>query len=598
MKFNKILIYNIFLFFVLAFIYSSILTVGENKNEQLEPDWIKLGSPYFGEANKVFIKSDAVYVVGGRSILKYDTNANLIWANDIGMDGNSVFVTNDSVYIVGENDLPKGYDAFLIKYDIDGNYQWEKIWGSNNVESAKELFVYENYIYVMGVVWNEGYQNDVFILKYNNNGNLLWEKTWGWNFENCPYSMYFDGNSFYIAGQTMDSYDYIFTLSSYWKQNLNSGSVDYELRTEFKKFNYTIDIDTNIEKCSNKSWRTFDEPYSYRFEDNGSIVNVYKDTYHNAFLAKFDMSGNEQWSRIWGTSSYDGAYAVSGNSEEIYITGETTFFSTSEIPRNEDTFLAKYDTDGNLIWNRTWGGKDRDVGIALSVNKNNITICCLQSRSCRAIPYLLRYDSEGNLIWEKKFDYSDMTKIRSIFIDDHDIYLGGSYDHLDGCELEYGNGFLIKYNDSTEYSLFNKPIAHIWVESFEGYTDKNFHVHAKQSQSENPLKIKWEWGDNSSSISKSTDLYFWNNSHIYSDPGDYTITLTIFDENGENGTYFVKIKILPNNEESKIEDSKNNESKLLLMSFENCLIIALSLFLFVLIILLLYKNKKSKKEKS
>lgn len=102
---------------------------------------------------------------------------------------------------------------------------------------------------------------------------------------------------------------------------------------------------------------------------------------HDIYLAKYSPSGVFLWVRTAGGSSGDYAHALAvdgaGNS---YLTGEmelTTRFGSVALSSSgsNDVFVAKYDTNGNLIWaKKLGGGGGSDQGLGISVSGGNVYI--------------------------------------------------------------------------------------------------------------------------------------------------------------------------------------------------------------------------------
>lgn len=102
---------------------------------------------------------------------------------------------------------------------------------------------------------------------------------------------------------------------------------------------------------------------------------------HDIYIAKYSPAGVFQWVRTAGGSSGDYAHALAvdgaGNS---YLTGEyelTTRFGSVALSSNgsNDVFVAKYDTNGNLIWaKKLGGGGGSDQGLGISLSNGNVYI--------------------------------------------------------------------------------------------------------------------------------------------------------------------------------------------------------------------------------
>jgi hypothetical protein len=91
------------------------------------------------------------------------------------------------------------------------------------------------------------------------------------------------------------------------------------------------------------------------------------------FLAKFDSNGNHLWSKRFGGSNWDESLSVSiDSSGNVYITG---YFGSSYIDfgggvlNGPGIFLAKFDSDGKHLWSKSFvGGTGKSVSVDSSGN--------------------------------------------------------------------------------------------------------------------------------------------------------------------------------------------------------------------------------------
>jgi hypothetical protein len=100
---------------------------------------------------------------------------------------------------------------------------------------------------------------------------------------------------------------------------------------------------------------------------------------YDIFVAKFDSNGTLLWANRGGGSGWDVCNGIAvDNNCNCYITGgiqggPTTFGSTTLTSAgNYDVFVAKYDTNGNFGWASASGGTsdDRATGISVDVLGN------------------------------------------------------------------------------------------------------------------------------------------------------------------------------------------------------------------------------------
>ena len=223
-------------------------------------------------------------------------------------------------------------DAFIAKFDVDGNNVWVKRAGGSSIDEYTGVAVDTlGNVYVTGFfnVWmhfgedpadptfdlySNG-MNDMVIAKYNSNGDIVWFKNAGGVFEDFGQSIHSDllGNT-YIAGS--------FQGISTWG---------------------------NITKTSKGS--------------------------DDAFVAKYSSDGVVQWvNQIGGYSQDFASDVVVDISESAFVTGdfqdEVTFDNGLTFTSNgmTDAFIAKYDFRGDFVWAKQIGGPLFDKGTSLDID--------------------------------------------------------------------------------------------------------------------------------------------------------------------------------------------------------------------------------------
>src|SRR5207247_2073037 len=94
----------------------------------------------------------------------------------------------------------------------------------------------------------------------------------------------------------------------------------------------------------------------------------------DAFVQKYDANGNLLWTKQFGTSALDQATGISGDSSGLYVTGFTSGALTGSNAGQEDVFLRKYDTSGNVVWTRQFGTNKSDEATAISADSSGVYI--------------------------------------------------------------------------------------------------------------------------------------------------------------------------------------------------------------------------------
>ena len=120
----------------------------------------------------------------------------------------------------------------------------------------------------------------------------------------------------------------------------------------------------------------------------------------NVLLLKFDSNGNMLWQKTWGGTfdNFGRGVAVDG-SGNIYVTGDTDSFGFSR-----DVFLLKFNSTGSLLWQKTWGGTSYDLGEGVAVDSLGniyVTGTTWSFGAGGADILLLKFDTSGALVWQK-----------------------------------------------------------------------------------------------------------------------------------------------------------------------------------------------------
>jgi hypothetical protein len=121
------------------------------------------------------------------------------------------------------------------------------------------------------------------------------------------------------------------------------------------------------------------------------------------FLVKFAPDGSLVWQRIWNGTTVRGlgrtgvALAVDGS---VYVTGVST-------NNGNDAVLLKFDANGTLLWERTWGGADSDSSLAVAAAPDGSAYIAGTATSFGPSSsglFVVKFDSLGNLVWQRISD--------------------------------------------------------------------------------------------------------------------------------------------------------------------------------------------------
>jgi hypothetical protein len=134
----------------------------------------------------------------------------------------------------------------------------------------------------------------------------------------------------------------------------------------------------------------------------------------DVWLIKTDADGNKLWEKTFGGIRDDRGHSVQQTSDGGFILlGWTESFDAREA----DVWLIKTDASGNIEWDRTFGGSDRDKGSSVQQTSDGGFILVGYTESFGAgwaDVWLIKTDADGNKLWEKTFGGSGLDSGSSV----------------------------------------------------------------------------------------------------------------------------------------------------------------------------------------
>jgi len=121
------------------------------------------------------------------------------------------------------------------------------------------------------------------------------------------------------------------------------------------------------------------------------------------FLVKFAADGSLVWQRIWNGTTVRGLGRTGvalGAGNSVYVTGVST-------NNGNDAVLLKFDVNGTLLWERTWGGPDSDTSLAVAAAPDGSAYIAGTATSFGPSSlslFVVKFDSLGNLVWQRISD--------------------------------------------------------------------------------------------------------------------------------------------------------------------------------------------------
>lgn len=307
-------------------------------------------------------------------------------------------------------------------------------------------------VYVTGYTYgNLGGTNaglgDAYLTQYDTSGTLLWTRQTGSSADDYANDVAVDiaGNA-YVTGYTSGNLGGANVgLQDVFVAKYNtSGTLLWMLQTGSPAEDYAMDVAVD----------TAGNAYVAGYT-RGSLAgaNAGQD---DIYLAKYDASGIQLWTRQIGTSTQDFAMGVAvDDAGNAYITGHTFGSLGAANAGLADICLVKYDAVGVRLWTRQFGTSRGDYanGVAVDVSGNTyITGYTLGNlggtNAGHADICLVKHDAEGSRLWTRQFGTSEQDYAMGVAVDDsgNACITGYTSGSLGGTNAGDFDAFVSKYD--------------------------------------------------------------------------------------------------------------------------------------------------------
>jgi hypothetical protein len=332
------------------------------------------------------------------------------------------------------------FDAFLMKYTPDGTKLWGTYIGGISVDRAYGVTYKNGFVYICGNSFSPNFAtpgvhqtinmngDDAFLAKFDNNGNRIWCTYYGGELHDFAESVVIDNqDNLYITGHTR-SFTNIATLGAHQEVFLgvsagflakfnNQGQLIWGTYygTSFQEgWGLAIDNQQNIVFGGfTSSSSGIASPGAHQTSLAGNM---------DAFLVKFNPAGQRLWGTYFGGPADDFGYDVCVDpSNNIYLMGNTSsatgmaFGSGYQTQPGsvDDGFLAKFSPAGALQWSTYIGGNEAEYLKAIAPYFNDGLILVGKTQSANVASQsalvsslqgeydglLMKISPDGNLEW-------------------------------------------------------------------------------------------------------------------------------------------------------------------------------------------------------
>lgn len=411
---------------------------------------------------------------------------------DINDDGDIFvfFSTESNDYFISNNNGER--DLFLSKLNSTGDTVWTKIIGGSDWDMALDVLATDDGgCFIAGYTYSKDYDmeshndsgsgSDAFVAKYDADGNKIWLQTYG-------------GTEF-LGITSSDKINSISLLSNgnilaVGQTNSQNGDLSSEFNLETFYVGMVIEINAingDVEQIKKLWWTNHDEYNSdhivkgFELEDESGFMFFGESMYapfgaDKLWLVKTDNNYNIAWQKEFGSSSYNIGYSacLKGNLLTIAAAIQSANGDfVGEVYGDSDVWVGTIDMDGNIVKQNILGGSMGEMVFDM-------------------IPTYQGYILAGFTNSTDFYGSGDNSTVSDFWLlhidDDLDTistpYKNGGTDSDALTGVAYANGKLVvtgrtSSNDSLIY--YNYGGRDIWVAEFTGLVSENFNDHIGQT---------------------------------------------------------------------------------------------------------------------
>jgi len=373
--------------------------------------------------------------------------------------------------------------AFLLcafsAFSQDPSIIWQKTIGGSLDDTGNAFELTSDGGYILGgfsssnisgeKTENSNGQIDLWLVKIDASGNIMWQNTIGGSGDDFLISIKQTSDGGYIVGASSDS-----NISGDKTEN-SRGGLDYWI--------LKLDSSGNIvwQKTYGGAQPEF-ETYVVETTDGGYFVGGYSDSdvsgdktdptngQRDYWALKLNSTGAIVWQNSIGGSLVDRPQMAFQAADGGYVMGGYSFsgISGDKTQANQgvtDNWIVKLDSNGNVLWDKSYGGSDSDVlrnliqtadggYLAGGYSKSNISGDKTENSRGDYDYWILKLDGSGNLVWQKTIGGSGTDYLRDLkqLADGSYIVVGYSTSNISGDKTQNSNGgydyWLVKLDTS------------------------------------------------------------------------------------------------------------------------------------------------------
>lgn len=322
------------------------------------------------------------------------------WGFSVVETHDGYYVTAGQIQVYNPDSGQIFLDVYVLKLDAAGDTIWARTYGGDRVDGSRSLIEASDGNYVVtGYTdsWSPG-DYDIYVIKIDPDGNLIWEHTIGGSrgdqvsycVREAPDSSYrivgttdaFGDDDVLLAGIAADGsgiWEYPYDIPGHQAARELAFTPDGYLIIVGSNFGPTVDVYLmKTESGGDTLWtRTYDfgpldygtsvKPVSYHSYIVAGYSQAVLAPFYNAFLLHLQTDGDVNWNRFYGGPNHDNGSSVQVLSDGGFVfTGNTQSYGAG----SDDVWLVRTDANGDTLWTKTYGGANSDIGREVQVTSD------------------------------------------------------------------------------------------------------------------------------------------------------------------------------------------------------------------------------------
>ncbi|HNQ77644.1 MAG TPA: hypothetical protein PK802_07910 [Candidatus Cloacimonadota bacterium] len=295
--------------------------------------------------------------------------------------------TSDGGYLVGGQCFTGGYlDLCIAKMDSQLNLLWQRKFGGTRDDffgDAKQTedggFIICGSANSFGDDWGD---YDVCVIKLDHLGDCLWQKTYGGGGRDvCNSIIQTNDGGYLIAGGTE------LNGGGGWLIKLSpAGDIEWQKRFRAVEISWFRSLCQTTES----SYLVAGYVYSTKWKND------------DGYVIKLDQQGNIIWQKRYGGAENDYFSSVFQTADGHYMVGGNT---NSFGKGSADYWLVKLNSQGSIVWEKTYGNEFRDGLGSISGTSDGCVIMAgyIGSKKIAVKGWVLKLNHSGDIVWQKDF---------------------------------------------------------------------------------------------------------------------------------------------------------------------------------------------------